>query len=95
MFSRTAGAFQCILLCGICIDPWNWTGFPTIDLFSERIDKIRGKTHSTSSRCAACKLNTAARSDDLSNKPVENVRRIVLLFHISQLTKIMLNKLVS
>ena len=47
--------------------PYNWTGLPTIDLFSERIDKIRGKTRSTSSRCAACKLNTVDRSDDLSN----------------------------
>ena len=37
-------------------------------VFSESIDKIRGKTHSTSSRCAACKLNTVERSDDLSNK---------------------------
>ena len=56
------------MLCGICMDPINWTGLPTIDLFSERIDKIRGKTHSTSSRCSACKLNTEERSDDLSNK---------------------------
>ena len=39
----------------------------TLDLFSERIDKIRGKTHSTSSRCAACKFNTVERSDDLPN----------------------------
>ena len=56
------------MLCGICIDPYNWTGLPTIDLLSERIDKIRGKTHSTSSQCAACKLNTVERSDDLSNE---------------------------
>ena len=68
VFPRTAGAFRCILLCGICIDPWNWTGFPIIDLFREHIDKMRCKTHSTSSRCAACKLNTVERSDDLSNK---------------------------
>ena len=31
------------------------------------LKKIRGNTHSTSSRCAACKLNTMERSDDLSN----------------------------
>ena len=55
------------MLCGICMDPSNWTGFPTIELFSERIDKIRGKTHSTSSRCAPCKLNTVEMSDDLSD----------------------------
>ena len=24
----------------ICMDPLNWTGFPTVDLFSERNDKI-------------------------------------------------------
>ena len=40
--------FPVYMLCGICMDPYNWTGLPTIDLFSERIDKIRGKTHSTS-----------------------------------------------
>ena len=34
-----------------------------IDLFIERIDKIRGKTCSTSLRRAACKLNTVERSD--------------------------------
>ena len=42
VFPWTAGAFRCILLCGICMDPWNWTVFPTIDLFSERIDRIGG-----------------------------------------------------
>ena len=67
VFPRTAGAFRCILLCGICMDPHNWTGFITIGLFSERIKQIRGKTHSISSRCAVCKLNTVERSDDLSN----------------------------
>ena len=68
VFPWTVGAFRCIVICGICMDPYNWTGFPTIDLFSERIDKIRGKTQSTSSRFAACKLNTVERSDNLSNK---------------------------
>ena len=38
-----------------------------IDLFSERIEKIRSKIHRTSSRCAACKLNTVKRYNDLSN----------------------------
>ena len=55
--------------------PADWTGFPTIDLFSERIDKIRGQTHRTSSVCAAFKLNTVERSDDLSNKGPPWVRR--------------------
>ena len=41
---------------------------PTIGLSSDRIDKIIGKTHSISPRCAALKLNTVKRSDDLSNK---------------------------
>ena len=54
------------MLCDVCMDPLNWTGLPTIDLFSERIDKRRGKTYSTSSRRAACKSNTVERSDDLS-----------------------------
>ena len=45
----------------------NWTGIPSIDVFSARIDKIRGKIYSTSSCRAACKLNTVERSDDLSN----------------------------
>ena len=43
--------------------------FPSIDLLSDCIDKLRGKTHSPRSRCTACKLNTLERSDDLSNKP--------------------------
>ena len=32
--------------------------FPYYRYFQQRIEKIRGKTHSTNSRCAACKLNT-------------------------------------
>ena len=49
------------MLCGIYMDPINWTGLPTIDLFSKRNDKVRSKTHSTSSRCSVCKLNTVER----------------------------------
>ena len=52
------------------MDPINWTGLPTIDLFSERIDKIRGKTHITSSRYSACKLNTVERSKGLMTFPM-------------------------
>ena len=69
--TRAANAFQCILLCGICMYPRNWTGFPTIDLFSEhgeRGDKNRGEIHSTSSRCAACKFNIVEGLMTFSNE---------------------------
>ena len=68
--------FPVYMLCGICMDPINWTGLPTIDLFSERIDKIRGKTHSTSSRCSACKLNTQWKG--LMTCPIKWARVVTL-----------------
>ena len=57
--STTAGAFRCIRFAVFV-----WTrkiGLVYMYLLSffsaNALTKIRGKTHSTSSRCAACKLN--------------------------------------
>ena len=46
---KNCRCFPVYMLCCICMEPINWTGLPTMDLFSERFDKIRGNTHITSS----------------------------------------------